>query len=140
LITVKFENPPGNILSTRVFTPGQGLRVGAYVTGPLGLGEPFIPVRFELYGDKFTDYYADTIATVQGNAWVDWILPNVITPAKVRITAFYPIGSDEIVEIPIGIGQEAPPIIPPGDTSWMWAVGIGVVLILGAFAYSKGSR
>jgi len=139
MINVKFENPPGTVLTTRQFDPGQPITVGAYITGALSLPEPFMPVDFELYGvdNNFTPYFTSTRTTIQGNAWVDWNLPNVITKATVRITAHF-FSGDEYIEIPIGIGVAPPPITPGAD--WSWILVAGVILVVAAFAYSKGKK
>lgn len=146
MIEVKFENPPGHELTTRQFAPGQPLRVGCYCENNLspGIPEPFLRVTFEMYGDGFASYYTDTMTNFFGNAWVDWQLPNVVTTATVRITAYdlngvSPIRQSETITIPIGIGKTAPPVIPPGnESSYMWAILLGLVAVGSAFAYSKG--
>ena len=125
MIEVKFENPPGNVLSTRQFEPGQALRIGVHVTH---WSSPviYLPVRFEFYNGA--SYFEDRSTDIWANAWVDWIMPNVVTKATVKITAYHILGP-ETMEIPIGIGREPPPV--GGAINWtlLWVIGgIGVGL------------
>jgi len=143
MITVKFENPIGYELQTRQFAPGQFLRIGVNCRNnfSLGIGEPWIVVRFEMF-DGFASLYGEAQTDLFGNAWVDWTLPNTISQATVRITAFELNGlawsrTDETVSIPIGIGEEAPPIIIPLNINWVMVGGVALIAVLAITAYKR---
>jgi hypothetical protein len=129
MLVVKFENPPGTVLNTRRFTPGQNLRVGAQVTTPLGGPAPGVATTFELYDTSFEPYYTGTTTDFFGNAWVDWILPGVTSRATIRVVAQSIIpGTNEVVEIPVGIGTNPLPIPGEINTTALWIIG-GAVLV-----------
>ena len=136
-ITVNFENPPGNRVQTRQFSPGDTIRVTGKVTGLLNLGEPFQPVRVEVM-DGFPSAFAESRTNILGNYSFAVKLPSdVVTQANVAVTAFYAIGSPERVVIPIGIGTNAAEIkLPVSQLDTVIKVvliGGGIVLALYAF-------
>ena len=129
--TVLFENPPGTVLTTRRFTPGQPLRIGAKLASVLGGPAPFFPCTFEVFGGDFTSIYVETQSDMWSNAWADVILPNVVTRATVRVVNKGSL--EDTVEIPIGIGMEPSPITDPDDPlNQIWKYLPLMALALGA--------
>lgn len=142
---VRFENPPGEELATRQFEPGQDLRIVVKPMGFLGIPEPFIECRIELF-NSFAPYYWDVRSNLFGTAYVDLVLPDMITQATVKVTIFW-IGSVEIVTIPIAIGTTPAPIPePPGgiiESTLKWvAIGAGMIALvyLASKAYPSVKR
>ena len=110
-IEVKFESPPDNILVTRNFQPGQSLRIGGHVTGAAGLGEPFTPVVLDIT-DGFYPITAQSSTNWLGDFWFDVALPNVTSQATVKLTATFSVMGQDVVTIPIGIGEVMPAPLP----------------------------
>mgnify|MGYP001559215048 CR=1 FL=1 len=106
-LEVKFETPPGNVLSGRNFSPGQSLRIGGHVTGALGLGEPFTHIRLEITDGSFLPILLETQTNLLGDFWFDIFLPNANSKANVKLTATFTVTGQDVVIIPIAIGQEA---------------------------------
>ena len=146
MIEPKFENPPGIELTDRQFTSGQSLRVGAHVTN-FYLPMTWLPVSFELVGPNFQTYFTDTFTDIWGNAWVDWILPNVVTNATVKIHArtTIPYLFDEQLEIPISLVASVPgpgpgpgpDPSPLGGASGLILVALAVLLLLSSSKKKK---
>lgn len=129
--SVVFESPPGNILNTRQFSPGQAIRISGKCVGPLGLGEPGTYVTLDIH-DSFPSVYSSTYTNLLGDYHFDIVLPNVSTQATVHVCAQYTLGGIEDVTVPIGIGESAPPL-PSPPPSWEktleW-IGIGLFALI----------
>lgn len=110
-ITVAFEKPPGTVTYTRQFQPGDQIRVSGKVTGLVGLGEPLLRVRLEIT-DRFSPMFGESRTNLLGNYWFDVTLPQVVSQAKVVVTAWFYTGAEQ-VSVPIGIGTEPEPIPAP---------------------------
>ena len=148
-ISTVFENPPGNVLNTRTFNPGQNLRIGAHVITSQYLPNPFASITFEVLGIS-SPIYVETRTNWLGDAWVDIVLPYETTKAYVRITAYFIGGSPAIETIPIAIGNVSPDPLPPteegdvftpikpfGDTLKWVVIGAGVIALV--YIFSKAA-
>lgn len=110
--TVYLENPPGTVLPTRQFEPGQELRIGGHVTGAAGLGEPGQSVVLDITGN-FSPITLQTNTNFWGDFWFDIVLPEVISQANIRIVVTFSFAGQDIVNIPIGIGVIPGPLPKP---------------------------
>lgn len=131
-ISVEFQSPPGTILATRQFNPGDSIRIAGKVTTSLGLPNSFQPVRLEVV-DSFTPLFVESRTNVAGNYWFDVILPDVVSAANVIVTAWFPVGSPEQVVVPIGIGTTPPELPAPQPSfldSLMPLIMLGVMVML----------
>lgn len=122
-IVVKFENPPGNVLQTRQFTPGQELRIGGHVTDITGLSIPLLGITLDILSSGFSPISMNTTTTILGDFWFDIILPSVESTAVVKIYAEPTLlTGGQTAEIPIAIGNILPPPIEPPGTDTPWTV------------------
>ena len=136
MIKVIFENPPDNELHTRLFEPGQALRVGAHVTSSIGWPGVGALTRFEFYNT--TDFFTEKYVDILGNAYADWILPNEISTGTVKVTVFWAF-SQEVVEIPIGIGKQPPAIKGAIDWTPLWIIGGIAVGLAALYVFTRAS-
>ena len=136
--SVNFEKPIGHYTDSRVFQPGDKIRISGKVTGLIGLGEPGILVRVEVIGNFNSLYYQD-YTSIFGNYGVDVTLPNAVSQAKVIITAGYIGIESDRVEVPIGIGTSAPDIPVPESlfSEYLKYAMIGGMILLAIYGISK---
>lgn len=128
MLTVNFQKPPGNVVSTRRFEPGDQVRVGGRSTGDFGLPNSFMPVTLDMH-DGFNPIYLQSRTNHWGSFWFDVTLPNVKSEATVLVSVNYIVGGWERMEIPIGIGVTPPdmPSPPPGPMDWVKWVAIALI-------------
>jgi hypothetical protein len=109
-LTVNFQDPPGTILATRRFNPGQNLRI-AGKSDWLGVPDPLTPVDLSIEWSG-APFYLSSRTNLAGNYWFRVTLPNVLTKAVVAVTVHRPLGSST-TRIPIGIGVAPDPLPGP---------------------------
>jgi hypothetical protein len=135
---VHFEDPPGNRLETRQFSPGQSLHIAIEITAGTLEGWAFQPTVLEVVGDPynlFTPYYFSGSTNALGHVAWDLVLPYIVCKANVRVSINYlaDISADPVITvIPIGIGVAPNPLPTPLD--WkkvlLWtgvAAGVGLL-------------
>ncbi len=120
--TVKLEYPPGNLISTRQFNPGDPLHIAVNCRGTvIGLPTPNVKVTLSISDTNFAPIYAEGLTNLAGNVDFDVVLPVVVAQATIQIIAIYPIQifiGPEIVSIPIGIGTIPEPLPGPPTNTW----------------------
>ncbi len=138
---VKLETPPGNPTTSRHFNPGDTIRVGEHVTSLLGGPAWGVDIQVDISstgGDFFESLYASDKTNMLGDAWQDFILPNVNSKADIRVTASFGSTTPETVIVPIAIGNATPDPLPipkpvPNEllnTILFGALGIAVLYVV----------
>ena len=131
--TIQFENPPGTVLTTRQFAPGQDLRVGGHSTTDFGLPNVNGAVSLDITSAAFSPISVSSRVNWLGDFWFDITLPNVNAQAVVRVVVQYSMGSPEVVTVPIGIGTAVPGPLPKPPESELSktiryaAIGAGIL-------------
>lgn len=141
----------GNQLTTRQFSPGQGVRVVYHNEGgPLAA---FINVSFDIEAtnpnNAFSPIYAATVTNIWGDAWEDITLPNVNAQALVTVTGY--AAATDTVTVPIGIGTPPTPLPSPTPTFFdeiskyikygaIAAIVIGVIYVAGKLHVTSSVR
>ncbi len=149
--TIQFENPPGTVLATRQFTPGQALRVGGHSTTDFGLPNANGAVSLDITSPAFSPITVQSRVDWLGDFWFDITLPNVNAQAKVEVVVQYSLGSPEVVTVPIGIGSAVPAPLPEPEESELSktiryaAIGAGIlgalyVVSMVAPAFKRGGK
>jgi len=128
MIRILFEDPPNNVLTTRQFTKGQSLRIGAqcplYYVGSYAIIE-VIPEH-----NEFSPIYGEVFIDINGNCWLDTIMPYVDSKATVRVSTSHWTGAS-VETVPISIGNVVPDenIIPFDWNAFLVKNGVVIAIV-----------
>ena len=108
MTTVNFKDSNGQI-NSRSFPKGDSISVYGQATDSLGIWESFAHVRIELFNSSNTSIFFDeTDCSTLGN-WSSYIpLPNIDTTGTIRVTVTNTVVGQDIVNVPIAIGNASP--------------------------------
>lgn len=133
MTTVNFRDSNG-INNSRRFEKNAGVSVFGKCTGVSGMYEPGTHVRINItkngqpffYDEKNTDFFGDY------DFW--FRTPNEDTNLNVEIVSTYSISGQDIVNIPLSVGNKIPKPLTKPDQEMAW-LGILPVVFIGLIGF-----
>jgi hypothetical protein len=115
-MTVHVESPPGNPIFDNMVPQGALVRFQCYVSGTLGLPEPFVAVHAQLTD---VNLKVDGVTSLAGNAALDVQMPNRTAQPTVTVWHEYLLlVGDDKQSFTMGVGGPPAPNPTPGGNSW----------------------
>lgn len=135
-LTVRFESPPGTVLPTPRFSPGQQVRVTGKAIGAASIPDVGVDIHLQVSGSWFSPIEMSGQANILGNYWFDLTMPNQTGKAVVKVYRpgawFSPVDSRVI---PIGIGVDPDVATFPGEGGPNLLLPLVLVGVTGVGAY-----
>jgi hypothetical protein len=138
MTTVHFKTASGEN-NTRRFNKNEGVSIYGKCTGVTGIYEPGTHVRINVTKDNQTFYFDEKNTDIFGDYDFWFRTPNEDTNLNVQIVATYSISGQDIVNIPLGIGNVNPKPLPnpKPERSWLDYLPLMVIAIAGIFIYKE---
>lgn len=138
MTTVNFRDSYG-INNTRRFEKNAGVSVFGKCTGVTGIYEPGTHVRINVTKNNEPFFFDEKNTDIFGDYDFWFRTPNEDTNLNVQIIATYSIAGQDIVNIPLAVGNVSPKPLPiPGqEMAWLGMLPIVFIGLVGYLVFKE---